>query len=300
MNNKLEQNETITLVTVCDNNLIMMLAALLKSIEDTHFTDEDIDIYIVDDNIAPRNKARLISSLKLNKINIIWKKLNHVFPSHIQLPLDNTTFPANVYARLCIPYFVDPSVEKVIYLDVDMILVSDISALWKIDLGTYNIAAVTDRCEVVSSNWGGILNYKELGLDPESKYLNAGMIVIKPQQWRKLKLTEQAFEVRNKNIDVMTWGDQYCMNVVFNNNWMELDKRWNSFAQQNIPDPYLIHFTGMKPIFSGYNGNESYKQLFFEYLDKTKWRGFKQKSNIIRFLQKLYNKSIKKIRQYFK
>ncbi len=83
--------------------------------------------------------------------------------SKSNLPLDASSFPLNVYARLFIPHFISPLLEKVIYLDVDMIMEKDIQELWNIDLQDKMISGVIDRSGVVSSSWGGISNYKELG-----------------------------------------------------------------------------------------------------------------------------------------
>lgn len=293
----LKNQQTITLVTVCDNNLVVMLAALLKSLEINHSSSEKIDLYIVDDRLNAKNKKKLIDTLTLGKLNLIWKKLSEVFPEHLKLPLDNTTFPANVYARICIPYFIDSSVEKAIYLDVDMIVIENIARLWHTDIGNYNIAAVADRSEVVGSPWAGIKNYAALGLRAESRYFNSGLFILKPKQWRILEIAQQAFDCAHENISFISFADQYSLNVIFNERWFELDKRWNSYAQLEIEDPFVIHFTGMKPIYKGYSANKSYKDLFFQYLEKTEWKGFKQKTSGLRLFQKLTNRIFKKLSQ---
>ena len=296
MTREKNNKEIITLVTVCDNNLVMMLAALLKSLEMNHSSGEPIVLYIVDDNISEKYRSKLIESLTTNKLKLIWIKLENAIPKHLKLPLDSTTFPANTYARICIPHFIDQSAERAIYLDVDMIVIEDISKLWHTDILDYNIAAVVDRSEVIGSSWGGIKNYAELGLRPDSRYLNSGMFILKPQEWRKLEISEKAFQCANENIANISFADQYSLNVIFNERWFELDKRWNSYAQLEIIDPFIIHFTGMKPIFKGYDSNIEYKNLFFEYLEKTEWKGFEQKNNSVRLLQKLYNKVLKKLK----
>ncbi|MET4082110.1 lipopolysaccharide biosynthesis glycosyltransferase [Pedobacter sp. UYP30] len=295
MKEEIKNEETITLVTVCNNNFVVLLAALLKSLEENHISTERIDLYIVDDNITEKNKQKIIASLHPNKLTLIWIALADAIPKHLQLPLDSTTFPANTYARICIPYFINPTAEKAIYLDVDMIVLKDIAKLWYTDIADFNIAAVADRSEVVSSPWGGIKNYAALGLKAESRYLNSGIFVLRPKEWKRLKIPEQAFECAHENISFISFADQYSLNVIFNERWFELDKRWNSYAQLEEKQPYIIHFTGMKPIFKGYEANLAYKNLFFHYLNKTEWKGFKQKSNILRFLQKLYNKALKRI-----
>lgn len=294
------KRQTITLVTVCNNAFVLLLAALLKSLEETHISNEIINVYIVDDKITNGNRAKLIASVDSNILNLIWIKLEDAIPTHLKLPLDSTTFPANTYARICIPYFIDQTAEKAIYLDVDMIMVEDISRLWYTELGDFNIAAVADRSEVVGSSWGGIKNYEALGLKPESRYLNSGLFILKPNEWRRLKISEQAFDCAHKNISFISFADQYSLNVIFNERWLELDKRWNCYAQLEEKNPYLIHFTGMKPIFKGYNGNAAYKTIFLQYLNKTAWRGFKPKNDFFRIFQKLYNKSLKRLDSLFR
>ena len=59
------------------------------------------------------------------------------------------------------------------------------------------------------------------------------------------------------------------LNVIFANQWFELDHRWNTFATLNEKDPYIIHFIGRKPIYSSYENNESYATDFFSYLQLT-------------------------------
>lgn len=299
MHKEIKNHDTITLVTVCNNAFVVLLAALLKSLEEHHLSDEKIDLYIVDDGISEKNRQKIITSLHKSRLKLIWKRIADVFPDHLKLPLDNSSFPSNIYARICIPYFINPDVEKAIYLDVDMIALQDISKLWNINIGRSNIAAVADRCEVVSSPWGGIKNYAELGLNADSRYLNSGMFILKPKEWRKLNIAEKAFQCAYENKSFLAFADQYVLNLVFYEKWFELDKRWNSYAQLDLKDPFIIHFTGMKPIFRGYNGNEEYKKKFFAYLNKTEWKGFKQKSNFLRLLQKLSNKTIKSLKAMF-
>lgn len=296
----MSHQENISIVTICDNHFAVLLGALIKSIEINHTSEDTIDLYIVNENISKKNIQKIENTIEGKKINIIWKKLAEVVPTYLKLPVDNTTFPANTYARICIPYFIDQNATKAIYLDVDMIVLTDIINLWKTDLGEMAIAAVADRSEIVSSEWGGISNYKELNLPAESKYFNSGLFVLDPQKWREMKIPEMAFKCAEDNRAYISFADQYSLNVIFNQKWKELDKSWNAYAQNNDENPKVIHFTGMKPIYTGYESNIKYKELFFYYLNQTPWNGYKPKKTILRLLKKTYNKANKKIRQFFK
>lgn len=296
----MQNPESITLVTICDNHFVVLMSALLKSIEENHQTSEMIDLYIVSDNISKTNKSKLINSIVRNKINLIWIPIEEALPQQFKIPRDKSSFPLNVYLRLCIPYFIPKEINKTIYLDVDMVVLSDISELWHTDIGNFNLAAVTDLSGVVSSTWGGIPNYKELGLNPQSKYLNAGLMVIRPQEWRKLNITAQAFDCAANNAAYLNFAEQYTLNVVFNENWFELDPSWNWFANVPNTNPHLIHFTGLKPIYKGYSGEASFKELFFKYLKQTEWKNYQPRSDFFSNLKKAYNKIQKKTKMLFR
>jgi len=295
----MQNNDTITLVLVCDNHLVVMLGVLLKSIEQNHTGRESINIYIVNDGINKTNIDKINRCVTLSKIRLIWKTLKQAIPTGVSLPLDRTSFPVCAYARICAPYFLPQHITKAIYLDVDMLILKDINHLWNIDIGNYTIAAVLDRSEKVSSPWGGIKNYKELGMNADTKYFNSGLLIINLEKWRLENATEAVIEAVNANSEYVTFADQYGLNIVFINNWFELNAKWNSYSQNDNDDPYLIHFTGMKPIFKGYNYNKKYKDLFYNYIKLTPWFNFRAKNDYLRFGKKILNVFFKKMRSFY-
>lgn len=291
----MQNSDTIILVMVCDNHLVVMLGVLLRSIEQNHIGRESINIYIVNDGINKLNIEKINQCITSPKIRLIWKTLKQAIPLGVNLPLDRTSFPVCAYARICAPYFLPQHIKKAIYLDVDMLVLKDINQLWNIDIGDYTIAAVLDRSAKVSSPWGGIKNYKELGMSPDSKYFNSGLLIINLEKWRLENATEAVIKAVNANSEHVTFADQYGLNIVFINNWFELNPKWNSYSQDDIDDPYLIHFTGMKPIFKGYNYNEMYKDIFYNYIKSTPWLNFRAKNDYMRFVKKLWNVLFKRM-----
>lgn len=292
--------ETITLVVVCNNHFAVLLAALLKSLDLNHKSQEDITLYIVDDGLSVSNRAKLIRCIDSPKIALVWIKMQEAIPKNALIPMDNSSFPVSAYIRLFASYFVDKRVEKIIYLDADMLLLEDISVLWNIHLQGHVLAAAVDRTEKVGNPWGGIKNYKELGLNPESKYFNSGLLVIDLPMWRTLDLTNKVLECVNHNKAYAAFPDQYGLNVVLADKWLELDPRWNCVPMSTVEKPFLIHFIGRKPIFKLYEHNPAYKDLFFHYLNQTEWRGYRPRRESTRMLRKAYNLLSKKATSFLR
>lgn len=285
--------ESITIVTVCDNQYCVMLAALIKSIEINANEITPLNIFIVDDGISKANIEKLKRSTGA-PITLKFIGIKDAINDTSTLPLDSSSFPLNVYLRLFIPEFLPQQIERAIYLDVDMIVKRDLSELWNLPMGDNLIAAVKDRCESIGSSWGGIRNYKALGLNPDAGYFNSGLLVIDVKAWRKTNLRANILKCISENKAYANFPDQYGLNVVFIDKWLELDIRWNAYATAEIEDPFIIHFIGRKPIFSTYNYNQDYRKEFFQYLELTEWKNYKLLNEHNRLLKKLTSVLIKK------
>ena len=289
MSNSIEK-KPITIVVASDNHFAILIAALLKSIDLNHKTDEHIDFYIIDDGISAKAKSRLETIADPSRITLKWFKSKEIIPADIVIPVDTTSMPLTTFLRIFAPYIIDPELDKLIYLDVDIILQDDISKFWNISLGDYTVGAVQDYSKTVDCQWAGIPNYKELGLAPDTKYFNAGVLLMNPKKWREEKLTNKVISALVDYKEHVQMGDQYGLNVVLANKWMELDPKWNWFALYEDEKPHLVHFVEIKPIFSNYHFKEVYKQEFFRYLAMTPWKNFKPLSGKWRMFRKLVNK----------
>jgi lipopolysaccharide biosynthesis glycosyltransferase len=285
--------QPIIIVVACDNHYMPLLAALMKSIEVNHKTSEHIDFYILDDGIYPWNKSKLINSVSHSVFTIIWVSKKKAIPKGMSIPYDNSSYPLIIHMRMFIPYFIPPEYEKVIYMDVDMIVTDDISRLWHTDMQGRTIAAVTDVRIREFGNSQAVLNYKELGFDAGTRYFNTGILLINPRVWRDGDLTTIVFRCIEENREYANYPDQYGLNVVFANQWLEIDPKWSWSAADWNPEASLIHFIWRKPIYKTYRYEKRYQDLFFQYLKLTQWRDFQPIGESERLFKKGLNKLLK-------
>ncbi len=281
----------LTVVVACDNHYLILLAALIKSIEANLRTGQPLDVYVIEDNLTLANKQKLQNSIDSQITTLKWQKMEEVIPAGMQLPLDRSSYPLNIYMRLFIPYFIPKEVDKVLYLDVDMIVQSDITTIFEQDLGDKLIAAVLDpRIITFDNSWGGILNYEELGLSGKTRYFNTGLILMQLKSWRENDLTTKILQCIDSNKKYLNYPDQYGLNVVLANKWFELSPLWNHFSTiDTIEKPNLIHFVERKPIYQSYNYNQDFKKTFYFYLNQTEWKGFKPIGESSRYIKKFKN-----------
>lgn len=278
-------DKKISIVVVSDDYYSILLVAFLKSIEMNHKTDEIVDVYIIDDNISRKSVEKITNSLCLDKMVLNWIEMKDAIPKDMNLPFVINSYPINIFIRLLIPYFVPSHLKKVIYFDVDMIMQDDISNLWKIDIGDFIVGAVSDTIGPVVRTIGeGVRNYAELGLNPDEKYFNSGLLVINIERWLEENITQNTLETITENKKYASLSDQYGLNVTIIGKWYEIDSTWSCFSVRNLANPSLIHYFHRKPIFKEYSYN--YKEEFYYYLNRTQWKGFKPIGRMNRYYKK--------------
>ena len=279
----------IYILCVCDNHYVPLLAALIRSITRNHLTEEPIEIIAVNDHITKMNRDKISRCVDGDKIKLTWIDIAHCIPKSTKLPTDKSSLPLNIYVRLLIQEFIPQDITRLIYMDVDMLVLEDISKLWNIDLHTNIIGAVQDPFVQSVGRWGGVANYADFGLTVDSPYFNAGLLLIDMKKWRENSISDKVLDCLQTNQQHALYQDQYGLNAILGNQWYMLDAKWNRFAYSEDNQPFLIHFTGRKPIYLTYNYRQDYKDLFFEYLEQTPWKGYKQIGETTRYLKKARN-----------
>ena len=279
------------IVVASDNHYIILLAALIKSIEANIRLGQTIEIHVIEDKVSDGSKAKLKSSINPQITSLVWHPMESVIPKGMNLPLDKSSYPLNIYMRLFIPYFIPEEIEKVLYLDVDMIVQEDVTTLFEEELGNNVIAAVLDpRIITFDNSWGGIFNYEALGLSGKTRYFNTGLILMQTKRWREQDITVKIIDCINNNKKFVNYPDQYGLNVVLANQWLELSPLWNHFSTIDTNEkPNLIHFVERKPIYQSYNYNLEFKKTFYFFLNQTAWKNFKPIGESSRYIKKIKN-----------
>jgi lipopolysaccharide biosynthesis glycosyltransferase/glycosyltransferase involved in cell wall biosynthesis len=163
----------------------------------------------------------------------------------------NAAFTRAALFRLAIDKFAPRDCKRVIYLDADVILTTDIQELWNTDLGKYPIAAVPDE-NVDAAEFA-----KRWRLPTGGEYLNSGVLVIDLERARSMQTFSLArdFVARHNEL---AFPEQDALNFAFWRNWLKLDPSWNvqrpsaialAFGDRQALRggvPKIVHFTGVE------------------------------------------------------
>lgn len=287
----------VTLVASCDADYVPHLAALIHSTFQSTSTDVFIDFLILDGGISAGQK-RLLENLSKFREHASLSYIDMRF-EHLDIPVHGY-FSRATFFRLSLPTILRKR-DRIIFLDTDMVVVDDLSALSSIELNGALIAAVPDliirafaEMQVRSIDTTGSLPTAEYvadylgltagGAPAVESYFQAGTLVMDLNGLRESDLMEKAIEDLAQN--VYWFLDQDILNKYLNGRVKFLDNRWNALwmddahasslkeedlimYESSLQDPAIVHYAGTgKPWMDARNPLSHY---YWEFLRGTPW-----------------------------
>jgi lipopolysaccharide biosynthesis glycosyltransferase len=196
------------------------------------------------------------------------------------------------YARLLLGEVL-ADVDRVLYLDADLIFTRDVAEMYDHDLGGHVLGAVT-RQQVSETNDATFF----AGLDrpPDRLYFNAGVLLFDLKRWREEGWQQRCFAFGRTHQASLPTADQTILNYVCDGRFMVLPRRYNvpvnaerEPVSRDILDNAVIHLIGFpkpwdflgewfngqahlyKPVLrqTAASGFASYKQLRFQTIFRT-------------------------------
>lgn len=263
-------------IVVCatDDNYVMSAAVMMYSALANYEGAEPIHFYVIDGGISESNRTRVSRILSAFSCSLEW--LRPVQQPAADLPrLSWAT--ATSYYRLFLPDLIPGTIEKVLYLDSDVLVLGDISRLWQLDVEHFYVLATPDDFIPDMAAADHLIGCPAVPEEENVEYFNAGVLVVNLAQWRQDGFSAKMWAHLRQYHQFMQYMDQDALNLAAAGRWGRLSGVWNqcvpTWERDNVvkPDPDgIIHFTGPnKP----WQGTATYpaRAIFDEYLRGSGW-----------------------------
>lgn len=171
-------------VVYCSSDLFSEVCAVaIVSLFENNKHLRGINVFVVDDNISGKNKKRILDMAGQYGRSVTFIPL----PDPSQFYNDERfTIKSlgHTYARMILGDIIPNSVERIISLDSDTMVLNKVDELWNWNMENYPIAGVDDCM-------GQVALVKTQHLKADSTHCNAGMYLIDLTAWREENWTEQ-------------------------------------------------------------------------------------------------------------
>ena len=242
-------DNTVELAFALDQNLTEQFLVVLESVAEN--TDRPVRAHVLGRGLTPAYYERihaLFPQMQFDFYDLtgITYGEDVALLSHISV---------STMDRLFLPELL-PNLAQVLYLDIDLLVQSDVGELFDIKLGDNVVAAKRTRLRT----WANLvrpITRGSLHLPPEKAWLmrrrihgtgnlktrtfNAGVLVLNLDAMRR-----DNFTAENLHLVEACWlNDQDVLNVYCRDRVVELDPAWNVVPSQDSElDPRIIHWAG--------------------------------------------------------
>lgn len=290
-----------------DNHYAQHLGAAMQSLLQNNQDFTVIRLYIIENEISSSSKEKLCA-LADNFLNaqITWIPFD-MWKSRLQLNM-TWSISMSAYARLFVADMVPADMDRILYLDCDILVCDSLQRLWNTDLQGYALGAVQDAISNTTK--------ATVGLAPEEQYFNSGMLLINLAKWREQNIGGKCFSFIQERNGSVVHHDQGVLNGVLRNQWFRLPLCDNLmtihfilkrerildyygenaafYVENEIADakehPVILHYT---PSFTSRpwcrDCRHPRKALYWENLAKTPWKGAKPEKSKDKWYVKLIN-----------
>ncbi len=216
------------LVTV-NFNYLDKLFTMLNSLQINNI-GQSLDVYVVANDVKEEDLS-VFPNLDHVKLYLI-----HYKDAMLDQAPTTKRYPSIIYYRLIAANYLPKNLERVLYLDPDIIVLKDLSELYNMDFnGQYFIG---------SSNVKNVLrkfNESKNNAPKDSPYLNTGVLLINLNELRKFNQSEKIYHYILKRKNFFTLPDQDILQGLYGDKVKLIDNLKYNLSDRTILRYNLSH-----------------------------------------------------------
>ncbi len=203
----------------CDENYVPYLSVVALSIIKNH-PEESVHFYVLSLNISQTSQEYLKAFCQKQSSEITFIEIDPL--QFEDLPTTISYISPVTYARLFAVDYLPNTLDRILYMDIDLIVNANLSTFYHIDFGENALAIVPD----ILFNIGDKEYKTTIGLSSKDVYFNAGVMLLNLEMWRTRNLKEDISDFITK-FPNFTFQDQDILNYIFNGSKICVDARYN-------------------------------------------------------------------------
>lgn len=200
---------------------------------------EEINIYVLGEEISGASEEKLRQTVRRFQRNLFFLDSESLIQKmkKLDMPTYRGSYAANM--RLFLDEVLDETVDKILYLDADTIVDTDLRELFSTEMKGKAMGMVMDSL--------GESHKFQIGLNKQDEYFNSGVILFDMTKWREQKYSDRIARHVAKVRKHYPAPDQDLLNVVCCKEILRLDIRYN-FQPVHAVFSDKQYYWVMKPI----------------------------------------------------
>ena len=206
-------------IACCTNEKLAPIFGVVVTSVGINVTSDDVTIHLLHNSLRSRTVKRLQKIAAKYKVDLDLKRIDTDILKDFYFDKSKHYGNVMMFARLLLSSVL-PDLDKIIYLDCDIVVLNDLQSLWNFDVSDVAVAMAPDFTLKDKST----LN--RLGITT-GYYLNSGVILMNLDYWRKHDVQNRIFSYILEKGDKLIYNDQDALNSILQNEHEELHIKYN-------------------------------------------------------------------------
>lgn len=197
------------------------LCAAAWSVVENAAPGSSYEICILCDGITDESKQKIAALIaKAGEHHFIrFIDAQNIVPENL---IANELWPKIAWARIFLADIL-PDVDRVLYLDIDTLVCSDLGPLFNMDMGDAALGVVLEHESHAGSHFNARLNIPQHCLG----YFNSGVLLMNLAVFRRDNLVSKVMTYANEYRSSLVCPDQDALNGALCDRLIQLHPRWN-------------------------------------------------------------------------
>lgn len=244
----------MNLLVTLDRGYVYPLCTMLYSLVENN-GGERINLYVAHSSLTREDFSMIKTAL--------GKSDTEIYPIRIDDRLFENAPTKNritkeTYYRLFAPLYLPKSVDRILYIDPDTIILNSLSTFYNADFGRYLIIGAK-HFDGVIDNW----NKFRLTIRKSRHYINAGVMLMNIEKMRDELTAEKVFNCVKQNYCRLFLADQDVLNILYDGKIgtyceyiINLDERCFSRLCRSMNTENAFEYVKSYTVIVHYNGKE--------------------------------------------
>lgn len=205
--------QTINILVTLDQNYIPYLNVMLTSLLDSN-PDCYFNMYLLHKSICER-EMHTTSKILGTSGELIMVKAKDIGLDDAPI---TSRYPEEIYYRIFASKYLPQTLDRVLYLDPDIIVNGSVKELYNLSMDEYYFAAASHTGMLMTT-----INSIRLDMDYDSPYINSGVMLMNLKLLRKEQNFEDVFRFIKKRKNLLILPDQDIISSLYGSKIYALD-----------------------------------------------------------------------------
>lgn len=231
----------MNILVTLDAGYLGPLSVMLRSLLESH-PQQSFDIYVMNSGLTEENfksvrqKVESYHGLKSGRMQLIDVKVDRAMLQDAPI---TDRYPQEMYYRIFAARFLPETLDRVLYLDPDMVVINPLNELYEMELGNAWFAAASHVRGVMEK-----LNEIRLQSEEPGPYINSGVMLMNLKQLRENQDESQVMEYIEKHRNLLMLPDQDVISALYGGKILRIDPYRYNMTERLL----MAQFASREPV----------------------------------------------------